>query len=164
MVGETRIEERLGSSEPAAPSRHIASATAGRPRRCAVWQLPGSAFGLFRFGRGVPEPKAQCRLGGSLVQLARLTTLAKSVLIGRLRAKAEVLDRPACEPLNLPRGGRLIALDVGDFEEAPMDLRSVDSLSPCDALSALTEIDARKASVIELRFFGGLRVEETVEC
>ncbi len=32
-----------------------------------------------------------------------------------------------------------------------------------DALSALAEIDARKAQVIELRFFGGLSVEETAE-
>ena len=30
-----------------------------------------------------------------------------------------------------------------------------------DALDALAKIDARKAQVIELRFFGGLSVEET---
>ena len=30
-----------------------------------------------------------------------------------------------------------------------------------DALQALAEIDDRKAKVIELRFFGGLSVEET---
>jgi RNA polymerase sigma factor (TIGR02999 family) len=32
-----------------------------------------------------------------------------------------------------------------------------------DALSALAKLDARKARVVELRFFGGLRVEETAE-
>ena len=32
-----------------------------------------------------------------------------------------------------------------------------------DALSALAELDARKARVIELRFFAGLSVEETAE-
>jgi len=32
-----------------------------------------------------------------------------------------------------------------------------------DALHALAQIDARKAQVIELRFFGGLSVEETAE-
>jgi DNA-directed RNA polymerase specialized sigma24 family protein len=41
------------------------------------------------------------------------------------------------------RAGELIALD--------------------DALNALGEIDPRKARVIELRFFGGLSVEETAE-
>ena len=30
-----------------------------------------------------------------------------------------------------------------------------------DALQALSAVDARKAQVIELRFFGGLTVEET---
>jgi RNA polymerase sigma factor (TIGR02999 family) len=32
-----------------------------------------------------------------------------------------------------------------------------------DALNALEKIDPRKARVIELRFFGGLSVEETAE-
>jgi RNA polymerase sigma factor (sigma-70 family) len=32
-----------------------------------------------------------------------------------------------------------------------------------DALNELAEIDPRKARVIELRFFGGLSVEETAE-
>jgi RNA polymerase sigma factor (sigma-70 family) len=32
-----------------------------------------------------------------------------------------------------------------------------------DALNALAEVDPRKAKVIELRFFGGLSVEETAE-
>jgi RNA polymerase sigma factor (TIGR02999 family) len=32
-----------------------------------------------------------------------------------------------------------------------------------DALEALTRIDPRRAKVIELRFFGGLSVEETAE-
>jgi RNA polymerase sigma factor (TIGR02999 family) len=32
-----------------------------------------------------------------------------------------------------------------------------------DALNALAEVDPRKARVIELRFFGGLSVEETAE-
>ena len=32
-----------------------------------------------------------------------------------------------------------------------------------DALTALTKVDSRKAQVVELRFFGGLSVEETAE-
>ena len=32
-----------------------------------------------------------------------------------------------------------------------------------DALNALAEVDGRKSKVIELRFFGGLSVEETAE-
>ena len=32
-----------------------------------------------------------------------------------------------------------------------------------DALTALAALDARKSQVVEMRFFGGLSVEETVE-
>jgi len=32
-----------------------------------------------------------------------------------------------------------------------------------DALRAFAEVDARKAQVVELRFFGGLTAEETAE-
>ena len=32
-----------------------------------------------------------------------------------------------------------------------------------DALKALAEVDPRKSRVVELRFFGGLSVEETAE-
>jgi RNA polymerase sigma-70 factor (ECF subfamily) len=32
-----------------------------------------------------------------------------------------------------------------------------------DALKALSEVDARKSKVVELRFFGGMSVEETAE-
>jgi RNA polymerase sigma factor (TIGR02999 family) len=38
-----------------------------------------------------------------------------------------------------------------------------DLLELDDALTALAEIDSRKAKVVELRFFGGLTLEETAE-
>jgi RNA polymerase sigma factor (TIGR02999 family) len=42
--------------------------------------------------------------------------------------------------------------------EHSMELVAVD-----DALKALTKVDGRKGQVVELRFFGGLTVEETAE-
>jgi len=39
--------------------------------------------------------------------------------------------------------------------------RSPDLVAVDDALHALAEVDARKAQVVELRFFGGLTAEET---
>ena len=48
------------------------------------------------------------------------------------------------------------ALVVADGRE--QDLVALD-----EALLALTELDERKARVVELRFFGGLSVEETAE-
>ena len=41
--------------------------------------------------------------------------------------------------------------------------RSKDVVALDDALQALAALDARKAQVVELRFFGGLSVEETAE-
>jgi len=41
--------------------------------------------------------------------------------------------------------------------------RSPDLVAVDDALRAFAEVDARKAHVVELRFFGGLTVEETAE-
>ena len=40
---------------------------------------------------------------------------------------------------------------------------STDLVAVDDALKALAKVDARKALVVELRFFGGLTVEETAE-
>ena len=42
--------------------------------------------------------------------------------------------------------------------EPGQDLVALD-----DALNALAEMDPRKGQVVELRFFGGLSVEETAE-
>ena len=41
--------------------------------------------------------------------------------------------------------------------------RGVDLVALDDALEVLARVDARKSQVVELRFFGGLSVEETAE-
>lgn len=41
--------------------------------------------------------------------------------------------------------------------------RQQDLLSLDEALKALAKVDERKSQVVELRFFGGLTVEETAE-
>jgi len=60
------------------------------------------------------------------------------------------------------RGGevRKVVLNEGLVmsKMKPAELVALD-----DALNALTEVDARKSKVVELRFFGGLSVEETAE-
>jgi RNA polymerase sigma factor (TIGR02999 family) len=62
----------------------------------------------------------------------------------------------------LKRGGDAaqVSLDeaVTVSSEPPADLIALD-----DALTALAAFDARKSKVVELRFFGGLTVEETAE-
>jgi RNA polymerase sigma-70 factor (ECF subfamily) len=44
-----------------------------------------------------------------------------------------------------------------------MRARGVEVLALNEALAALSKVDARKGRVVELRYFGGLSVEETAE-
>jgi RNA polymerase sigma factor (TIGR02999 family) len=60
------------------------------------------------------------------------------------------------------RGGgqTLIALDAAPNGETP---RTVDLIALDDALGRLEKLDRAKASVVEMRFFGGLTIDETAE-
>ena len=51
------------------------------------------------------------------------------------------------------------------FDEALMVARetSTDLVAVDDALNRLAKVDERKSQVVEMRFFGGLSVEETAE-
>jgi RNA polymerase sigma-70 factor (ECF subfamily) len=63
---------------------------------------------------------------------------------------------------NLKRGGGLQHVSL---EEAAVvgGGRATDLVRLDDALNALSRFDARKVQVVEMRFFGGLNVEETAE-
>lgn len=61
------------------------------------------------------------------------------------------------------RGGVSIRLDVESVEDAPTGAATVDVIAINDALTRLASIDPDQARVVELRFFGGLTVEETAE-
>jgi RNA polymerase sigma factor (TIGR02999 family) len=58
------------------------------------------------------------------------------------------------------RGGGAVKVTLDDALVAAVE-RGPDLVALDDALSALAGVDERKARVIELRFFGGLSVEET---
>ncbi len=60
------------------------------------------------------------------------------------------------------RGGGIMRVDLNESIDA-MPNRGSELVALDEALTALTEIDPRKAKVVELRFFGGLSVEETAE-
>ena len=57
-------------------------------------------------------------------------------------------------------GGERVTLDES-VAEAPQ--RSVDLIALDDALMKLAALDPRQAKVVELRFFGGLDIEQTAE-
>jgi RNA polymerase sigma factor (TIGR02999 family) len=58
------------------------------------------------------------------------------------------------------RGGEACRVDLDEAETASLEPDS-NLVALDDALRALAGVDQRKADVIELRFFGGLSVEET---
>jgi len=63
---------------------------------------------------------------------------------------------------NLKRGAGVqhVSLEEGSLVNGQPD---ADLVALDDAMNALAQIDQRKVKVVELRFFGGLSVEETAE-
>jgi RNA polymerase sigma factor (TIGR02999 family) len=77
--------------------------------------------------------------------------MMRHILVDAARARASV-KRGACAP-------RANLDEIPEISgERARELVAID-----EALSVLAKIDPRKAQVIELRFFGGLSVEETAE-
>jgi RNA polymerase sigma factor (TIGR02999 family) len=62
----------------------------------------------------------------------------------------------------LKRGGRAIRVNLDEIPDVSSK-RDREMVALDDALNILAAVDPRKARVIELRFFGGLTVEETAE-
>jgi RNA polymerase sigma factor (TIGR02999 family) len=60
------------------------------------------------------------------------------------------------------RGGGALKLNLNESVDAVSD-RGRELIDLDDALESLAKLDPRKARVVELRFFGGLSVEETAE-
>lgn len=75
----------------------------------------------------------------------------RRILVDWARSRQAIKRRHETTPLDLP-DALLVA------EEGGPDLVVLD-----DALKALAAVDPRKSQVVELRFFGGLSVEETAK-
>lgn len=58
------------------------------------------------------------------------------------------------------RGGAALRVSLNEAE-AQAQVRSADLLALDEALQTLAKLDARKCRIVELRYFGGLSVEET---
>ncbi len=63
---------------------------------------------------------------------------------------------------NLKRGGNIPHVSLEDVAIVAGD-RDTDLVWLDEAINTLAKFDARKAQVVEMRFFGGLSVEETAE-
>lgn len=72
-----------------------------------------------------------------------------------------LLDR-ARRRVAVKRGSAMPKVNLNELEHLGF-ARARELVALDDALNALAHFDARKARIIELRFFGGLSVEETAE-
>ena len=72
-----------------------------------------------------------------------------------------LLDR-ARRRVAAKRGGRAERVSLDELPDLSGG-RAAELIALDDALNALANIDSRKARVVELRFFGGLSVEEAAE-
>lgn len=73
-----------------------------------------------------------------------------------------VLVNHARERAAAKRGGHAVRVPVDDVA-VPTPVDGVDVLALNEALEALASIDGRKCRVVELRYFGGLTIEETAQ-
>jgi len=77
--------------------------------------------------------------------------LMRRILIDYARTEHRAKRGGGAQPVSLSHA-------EGLFTESPDELLALN-----EALERLNEMDARKARVVELRYFGGLSVEETAE-
>jgi RNA polymerase sigma-70 factor, ECF subfamily len=78
------------------------------------------------------------------------------------RSMRQILVDSARTRQALKRGGEVPQVELQEAL-AVAGQPSADLVAIDDALNALAAIDARKSQVVELRFFGGLSVQETAE-
>ncbi len=60
------------------------------------------------------------------------------------------------------RGGGMIQLPLDEAANAPQE-QAANVVALDDALTVLAKKDSRQSEIVELRFFGGLSIEETAE-
>ncbi len=127
--------------------RKLAAGYLARERSAATLQptaLVNEAY-IRLVAQDMPDWKSRAHFFGVAAHLMRQILVdharkQRSKKRGSGSAKVSIDEALSASP---ERGASLIALD--------------------DALAALAKLDERKAKVIELRFFGGLNIEETAE-
>ena len=83
--------------------------------------------------------------------IAMAARLMRNVLVDESRRRAKG-----------PNGHTVRLADIADTDGVTSD-RSRDLVAIDDALRALADLDSRKAQIVELRFFGGLGLEEIAD-
>jgi len=102
-----------------------------------------------------------------LVDQSRVDWKSRAHFLGvAAQAMRRLLVDHARGRLRDKRGGGATLVEIDSAAAAPglaVPARSVDLLALDQALERLADLDAAQARLVELRFFGGLSVEETAE-
>lgn len=99
-----------------------------------------------------------------LVDQSRLSWKGKTHFFAvGARAMRRILVDHARRRRAQKRGRRALRLSLQEDLIADDHRRNEDVLAVDDALARLVEIDPRQAEIVELRFFGGMTVEEVAE-
>jgi RNA polymerase sigma-70 factor (ECF subfamily) len=93
----------------------------------------------------------QLRVQDRVHFLALAANLMRRILVDHARSRGRAKRRGGAAPLPLDDA-------LGVARERSTELVRLD-----DSLDALSRVDPRKARVVEMRFFGGLSVEETAQ-
>jgi RNA polymerase sigma-70 factor, ECF subfamily len=117
-------------------------------------ELPGqtlqtSALVHEAYLRLVDQRGARCQDRGHFLALA--SKLMRRILVDRARSKGYA-----------KRGGHAQQVSLNDGRIGSAQ-KSADVLALDDALKDLEAMDERKGHIVEMRFFGGLSLEETAE-
>ena len=126
--------------------RRLARSYVRRERAQSVQATELVHEAYLRLARGRPQ-----RWQGRTHFLATAAISMRRLLVERARARGAE-----------KRGGDRVQVTLDD-DLAAGPGAAVDFLAIDEALSSLAALDARQARVVELRFFGGLTVEETAE-
>ncbi len=127
--------------------RRVAARYIGRERPGQT--LQATALVNEAFVRLVSEKARGFQNRAHFVAIAALSM--RQILVQRARARKAA-----------KRGGAPVRVTL-DEALVSADATSIDVLALDEALSRLAEIDAVQARVVELRYFGGLTIEETAE-
>ena len=153
----SKLAERAGRQDGAALAelmplvydelRRLARGYLGRERR--AFTLQPTALVNEAYLRLLKDRKQDWRTRAQVIGIAAVSM--RQILIEAARARNAQ-----------KRGGELarVTLDEGLVAD---EARNVDVLAVDDALHKLAAIDAEQARLVELRFFGGLTVEESAE-
>ena len=84
--------------------------------------------------------------------LAAAANAMRRILVERARARNAV-----------KRGGEYRKIMISDLDGIVVDVSDRELIELEEALHSLKEIDARKATIVEMKFFGGLTIPEMAE-